>query len=142
MTLLYPQGKVLPAVVMLLMIINSAKAQSHDYAVVKSSASQVSVKSAHITVINILERSASQVALSWAPFPGAVSHYVLERSIDGKNFQEAGVFFTGEWLEEPVYRYTDRLRKRYTGPLFYRLRVVGMNGDEQYTWPTILKAQP
>src|SRR5690606_9276207 len=80
-------------------------------------------------IVKVKGRAETKVLLHWAPFKGAVSHYVLERSTDGRNYQEAGVLFTGDWEEEPEYFYTDRFRRPYQGPLYYRLRVVGLEGS-------------
>lgn len=88
-------------------------------------------------VIKVKGRSEKKVLLNWSPFNGAVSHYVLERSLDGRNYHEAGVLFTGDWEDEPEYFYTDKLSRSYAGPLYYRLRVVGLDGTEIYTAPSI-----
>lgn len=90
--------------------------------------------------IKVKGRTERRIALSWAPFSGAVSHYVLERSPDGRSFEEAGLFFTGDSSEEPIYNYSDTFRKPYLGPIFYRLRVVGLDGSEIYTPVTVLRA--
>ncbi len=89
--------------------------------------------------IKVKARTDRKILLSWEPFSGAVSHYVLERSPDGRQFEEAGLFFTGDWSEEPVYNYADTFRKPYLGPIFYRLRVVGLDGSEIYTPATVLQ---
>lgn len=90
-------------------------------------------------VVKVKGRTANMIILNWIPFQGEVSHYVLERSSDGRNFYEAGLLFTGERSEnEPEYYYTDKFRKPYAGPLYYRLRVVGLDGGELYTPVTVL----
>jgi hypothetical protein len=88
-------------------------------------------------LVKIRAVSDKKVVLNWAPFSEGVSHYVLERSFDGRNYQEAAVFFTGEWGNEPEYFYTDKFKQSYTGPLYYRLRVVGLDGSELYSAPSI-----
>jgi hypothetical protein len=91
-------------------------------------------------VIRVKARSDRKILLNWSPFSGAVSHYVLERSTDGRSYSEAGLLFTGEWEEEREYYYTDKFRSPYLGPLYYRLRVVGLEGSVYYTPVTILNA--
>lgn len=88
-------------------------------------------------LVKIMARSDKKIILNWAPFSEGVSHYVLERSVDGRNYEEAAVFFTGEWGNEPGYVYTDKFKQSYTGPLFYRLRVVGLDGSELYSAASI-----
>jgi hypothetical protein len=83
--------------------------------------------------IRIVGRNDQKVVLTWAPFKGAVSHYTLERSFDARVFHEACVFFTGDWNEEPDYVYHDKLKSSYAGPLYYRLKVTGLDGTEVYT---------
>ena len=74
------------------------------------------------------------------PMGSGVSHYVLERSFDGRTFEEQGLFFTGDWDAETEYSYVEKLRKPAAGPLFYRLRVVGVDGSVVYTPVTIVHA--
>jgi len=125
-----------------LLIAGSLHAQKADYAVHSTTTSSYSTTNIRIgAVIQIRARSERQAMLHWAPFREGVSHYVLERSIDGRQYAEAGVFFTGEWGNEPDYFFTDKFGRPYTGPLFYRLRVVGVDGSEVYSLPSICEPQ-
>nr|MBA4168129.1 hypothetical protein [Chitinophagaceae bacterium] len=81
-----------------------------------------------------------KILLTWMPVKGGVSHYVLERSLDGRTFEEQGLFFTGDWESEAEYTYLEKLHRPNAGPLFYRLRVVGVDGSVIYTPVTILNA--
>lgn len=83
--------------------------------------------------IKFIIRTDKKIVLTWSPFKGGVSHYVLERSFDGRSFEEAGLFFAGDWSEPTDYVYNDRLKNPYAGPLMYRLRVVGVDESEVYT---------
>lgn len=143
MTFPYPENKSLTALALAFLICVSAQAQKGTYAKVHST---VPAHSSHFVakagaVIKIAARSERNTALTWMAFTGEVSHYVLERSTDGSNYTEACVFFTSGMVDEPEYHYIDRLRKAYTGPLFYRLRVVGLDGSEMYTMPSISGTQ-
>jgi hypothetical protein len=84
-------------------------------------------------VVKVKNRSEKNVDLSWQAFTGDVSQYVLERSIDARRFQEIIVFVTVLSNDEPAYEFTDRFRSAYTGPLYYRLRVEGLDGSVVYT---------
>ena len=91
-------------------------------------------------VVKVKSRSDKNVNLTWQAFTGDVSQYVLERSIDARRFQEVIVYVTMMSNDEPVYEFTDRFRSPYAGPLYYRLRVEGLDGSVVYTPVTILKA--
>ena len=138
MNSLYPEVRKIYILLLAVVIAGSTQAQKGDYAT--NSHSKKSIGQNELPRVSaavfIGPRTEHQIMLRWAPFGGGVSHYVLERSADGKNYVEAGVFFTGEWTEEPEYIYTDKFRKAYSGPLFYRLRVVGLDGTEVYTFPS------
>jgi hypothetical protein len=139
MKTLYPSIQKISALVMAIAIAGSVNAQKGDYALNSRSTTSYSAQPNVVAgpVIRIMARSANKIVLKWTPFSEGVSHYVLERSADGRRFEEAGLFFTGEWGNEPVYTYTDKLRRAYAGPVFYRLRVVGQDGSELYTTVTI-----
>ena len=91
-------------------------------------------------VVKIKNRSDKNVNLIWPAFTGDVSQYVLERSTDARRFQEVSVVVAAFGDDEPVYEFTDRFRAAYAGPLYYRLRVEGLDGSVVYTPVTTLKA--
>jgi hypothetical protein len=127
-----------------ILVIGTTQAQEASYASLTKEKTTSNYSAARSEVnepyIKIKGRTDRKILLNWAPFKGAVSHYVLERSTDGHTYEEAGLFFTGDWDNEPEYFYTDKFRKPYAGPLFYRLRVVGQEGSVIYTPVTILNA--
>lgn len=88
-------------------------------------------------VVKVKGRSEKMVSLAWMSFTGDVSQYTLERSIDGKKYQEVIAFYTLT-NDEPYYEFTDRFKSPYPGPLFYRLRVEGQDGGMVYAPVTIL----
>ena len=122
----------------LLLFVVTGQAQTGTYAASEKSSNNSRARFVKFVgaMVKAQVRSADKIMLNWMPFQGGVSHYVLERSEDGRNYQEACVFFTGEWNDEPEYWYTDRLRKPLSGTLYYRLRVVGLDETEVYTLPT------
>ena len=91
-------------------------------------------------VVKVKNRSEKNVNLVWPAFTGDVSQYVLERSTDARRFQEVSVVVAMFGSDEPVYEFSDRFRSAYAGPLYYRLRVEGLDGSVVYTPVTILKA--
>lgn len=91
-------------------------------------------------VVKVKNRNEKNVNLIWPAFTGDISQYVLERSIDAQRFQEVSVVVAMFGSDEPVYEYNDRFRSAYAGPLYYRLRLEGLDGSVVYTPVTILKA--
>lgn len=91
-------------------------------------------------VVKVQVTSAKSVSLTWKAFKG-VSHYVLERSSDGIKFRESAVFFTEDSQTQSEYNYSDKIKSAYSGSLYYRLRVVGLDGSITYTPYTILSAE-
>lgn len=136
MSFVYP-GKNSFFLLLLLCSAAYADAQSNSLVVNSKKNSSTTYSRQVNSAIRIVGRSSASIDLTWQPFRGAVSHYVLERSYNGRDFDEAGVFFTGEWSEEPQYNFKDKFRKVYNGTVFYRLRVVGLDGSEVYTTPAI-----
>ncbi len=142
MKTLYPTIQTISALLIAFIVTQQANAQQGDYAILSTNAATPAPRMIMAgPVVKIQARSDRKIILRWAPFKGAVSHYVLERSGDGRHYEEAGVFFTGESDNEPVYTYADKLRRTYAGPLFYRLKVVGLDGTEVYTSSSVSEAQ-
>ncbi len=80
-------------IIIALLIITAASAQEATYASLNKQPGAVEYSSAvkkNIieSVIKIKARTANKIVLNWAPFQGAVSHYVVERSTDGRRFQK------------------------------------------------------
>ena len=130
-----------------LTIFTAAKAQEGSYASLSGDRMPTEIKAstapASQPYIKIVGRKDQKVLLTWAPFKGAVSRYILERSFDGRNFDMAGMLLTSDdWNNEPDYYFTDFLRNAYPAQIFYRLRVVGQDGSVIFTPVTILNAAP
>lgn len=143
MKTLYPAIQKFSLLLLAVIITGVVNAQNSDVATRSKTNASYAVNHARLIgpAVNIGSRSERKIQLRWAPLSGAVSHYILERSFDGRKYNEAGVFFTGEWLEEPEYVYTDKFRSAYSGPLYYRLRIVGLDGTEVYTSASISEGQ-
>ena len=133
----YPKNKAVKLLALALLVAGTLQAQqAASYAANKSSPGANTVRRVDAS-ISIMARSEKKIMLGWMSFEGAVSHYVLERSANGRLFEEAAVFFTGEWGQEPAYTYTDHFKRSVEGLLYYRLRVIGLDGSEVYTQPTL-----
>jgi hypothetical protein len=120
---LYPSVKISLLVIMMIAFMSSYAQNKKDDPVVK-----------------VRNRSDKNVNLFWPAFTGDVSQYVLERSTDAQRFQEVSVVVAMFGSEEPVFEFNDRFRSPYAGPLYYRLRVEGLDGSVVYTPVTISKA--
>src|SRR5688572_28069662 len=110
MLTLYPLNTKIPVLALALVLSASAFSQSGSYAsnVRKNNSVEYSStrNSALEPFIKIKGRTETKIVLNWAPIKGEVSHYVLERSTDGRNYHEAGVLFTGEGEDDPEYFFT------------------------------------
>jgi hypothetical protein len=136
----YPLNKIFTTIAFACLAM-SAYSQSGTYAKVSASSVQASAKYPLIDVhMQIAARSENKIVLRWAPVAGAISHYVLERSADRRNYYEAAVLFTANGEEEPEYVYTDKLPRAYPGAIYYRLRIIGLDGMEAYTLPVVAQS--
>ncbi len=77
----------------------------------------------------------ANVQLNWiSDVERNTRHFVVERSIDGKSFQEIGtVAAAGNSDVKRNYSYTDTKSGSYTGMFYYRLRTVDMDGRASYS---------
>jgi hypothetical protein len=104
------------------------------------SASSYAQKKVVDPVVKVINRSDKNVNLAWQAFTGDVSQYVLERSTDARKFYEISVFVAMFGDEEPSYEFNDRFKASYAGPLYYRLRVEGLDGSVVFTPVTTIRA--
>ena len=69
-----------------------------------------------------------------------VSHFVIEKGYDGKNFSDAAtVFAFGNTSQEKNYSYTDNLGMSKNSVIYYRLRCVDIDGKYTYSEIRIIK---
>jgi hypothetical protein len=69
--------------------------------------------------------------------------YVIERSSDGISFEEIGyVYADAQWTGENEYAFSDRSvpLSSGSGKLFYRLRMIGIDGEETLSSTVVLHA--
>lgn len=68
------------------------------------------------------------------------SHYVIERSTDGKNYsQVATVFANGNTSQTSTYNYQDSYVSSSTGVIYYRLRLVEMSKESSYSEVKVIR---
>jgi len=69
-----------------------------------------------------------------------VSHFVIEKSLDGTNFQEAGIMFAyGNATDKTDYLFSDNLATTTAPVVFYRLRSVDIDGKFEYSETRIIR---
>jgi hypothetical protein len=89
-------------------------------------------------IISAGDRTNRKATLKWKGLDENVSHYVIERSVDGETFSDAGMLFTADDQKQKDYSYTDKFRSGYSGRVWYRLKVVYVEGGAEYSPVTIL----
>ena len=62
------------------------------------------------------------------------SHFVLERSIDGKNFKDVALIFTKEAGDTPDYAFKDKVTVSAGHAMYYRLRMVDNASEVTYSY--------
>ncbi len=68
------------------------------------------------------------------------SHFVVERSLDGINFSDAGmVFAAGNSTETLQYSFSDNLQTVSAAVIWYRLRTVDIDGMTEYSDTRIIR---
>lgn len=69
-----------------------------------------------------------------------VSHFIVERSTDGANYNEAGVVFAyGNATDKTNYIFPDNLSGITAPIVYYRLRSVDIDGKSQYSETRMIK---
>lgn len=65
----------------------------------------------------------------------ATSHYVIQASFDGKTFDDKAILFTSEDGSATTckHKYADNVARLTTDKIYYRLKMVGMNGAVKYS---------
>jgi hypothetical protein len=69
-----------------------------------------------------------------------VSHFVIEKSFDGTQFQDAGIVFAnGNSTSKISYTYPDNISNVQSGIIYYRLRSVDIDGKSEYSEIRIIR---
>ena len=79
--------------------------------------------------------NSNKVDLKWSTeIETNLSHIMVEKSTDGKNFKEAALVFTyGNTTTKSDYSFADNITKIKSGSVYYRLRSVDVDGTTQYS---------
>jgi hypothetical protein len=77
----------------------------------------------------------TEVNLNWITATEInVSHFVVQRSIDGKNFSEVGIVFSdGNSIKAVNYSFPDNISSVKANIIYYRLCTVDFDGKLQYS---------
>ena len=77
----------------------------------------------------------SKVDLKWSTeTENNLSHIMVEKSTDGKNFKDAALVFTyGNTTAKSDYSFADKITKVKSATIYYRLRTVAVDGTSQYS---------
>jgi hypothetical protein len=76
------------------------------------------------------KKAGNQVVLNWSTdMEKNVSHFVIEKSLNGNDFTDAGILFTeGNSDVRREYNFKDELRNITSGLVYYRLKIVDLDG--------------
>jgi hypothetical protein len=79
--------------------------------------------------------------LSWSSgLESNFSHFVIERSYDGKEYDDITmVFSNGQHGSDASYSYSENIKSATSGIVYYRLKMVDNDGSFKYSYIRILK---
>lgn len=79
--------------------------------------------------------ASNKVVLNWGTSQEKnSSHFTIEKSLDGKDFSDAGIIFSMGYSEQPQqYSFTNELRAGEKGLIYYRLKMVDLDGQSKYS---------
>lgn len=88
------------------------------------------------------KKNDTKVSLNWSTAQEInASHFVVERSFDGKEYDEAGlVFAIGNTNANSNYKFTDDLKSKHSNIIYYRLRIVDMDGKTEKSVVRIIRS--
>lgn len=86
-----------------------------------------------IISFNAMLEGTNKVNLAWITSTEKnVSHYVVERSFDGKEFSQAGIVFSfGNTQDKMTYKFTDKVSSATGSVVYYRIRTVNIDEKQQ-----------
>lgn len=89
------------------------------------------------------KKNGSQALLSWTTeVEENVSHFVVEKSLNGKDFTEAGILFTGANSSlRREYGFKDDLKAITGGLVYYRLKIVDLDGKYEHSATRIIRIE-
>ena len=96
---------------------------------------QLSVTSSAKLTSFAVKKVKDKIILNWTTDQEEnLSHFTVERSFDGLNFSDAGIVFTNDNVDVmKQYSFKDVLRSNSKGVVYYRLKMVGIDGQTEYS---------
>lgn len=87
------------------------------------------------------KKNGNQVILNWSTdMEKDFSHFVIQKSGNGKEYTDAGVLFTdGNSSINRAYSFTDDLKNTGAGLVYYRLKMVDLDGNYRLSDVRIIK---
>jgi hypothetical protein len=86
-----------------------------------------------IISFNAMLEGSSKVNLAWVTSTEKnVSHYIVEKSFDGKEFATAGIVFSlGNTTDKQTYTFTDKVSSATGSVVYYRIRTINIDAKAQ-----------
>lgn len=82
----------------------------------------------------------SKVQLDWATAEEInFSHFIVERSVDGKEYKESALVFADAHSVDYKYSYAESVNQSASGLLYYRLKMVDRDGTYKFSAVRIVK---
>jgi hypothetical protein len=82
----------------------------------------------------------NDVNITWTTNEENISHYIIQRSADGKNYSDIAVVFANDIPGAYTYKYKDANVSSFTVPVFYRLKMISKKKEEyNYSPPRIIR---
>jgi hypothetical protein len=87
------------------------------------------------------KKSSNQVLLNWiTDIEKDVSHFVVEKSLNGKDYTDAGIIFTeSNSAVRKEYNFKDELKNITSGLVYYRLKIVDLDGTYERSAVRIIR---
>ena len=97
-----------------------------------ANASVNTVKPVSFTAV-VNNTNTNRVDLKWSTETETnLSHFIVERSMDGTNFSDAALVFAyGNTNAKSDYAFADNISKIKSGVMYYRVSAVGSDGKTQ-----------
>jgi hypothetical protein len=71
-----------------------------------------------------------------------LSHFIVERSVDGTNFSDAALVFAyGNTSAKSDYAFADNISKLQSTVVYYRITSIGADGKNQYSDIRIIRTE-
>ena len=89
-----------------------------------------------------LNNGAHKVNLNWTTSSEMnASHFVVQRSTDGKNFDDQGIVFSqeGNSNSDRLYSFTDDISALNAGIVYYRLNMIDIDGNSKYSTIVVVR---